>query len=146
MLSQLTIGPLALLLGAKPAAAGGLPSPTNQDDMEARKMAREEMLKAAIHRNLDALDDGTEVMLKLSLPSIDNFYADLIDHPKVLKVVALSGGYSRDESNEILTRQNGMIASFSRALAEGLSAKQTDDEFNTTLDATIASIAAASAT
>jgi fructose-bisphosphate aldolase class I len=85
-------------------------------------------------------------MLKLSLPSIDNFYADLIDHPKVLKVVALSGGYSRDESNEILARQNGMIASFSRALAEGLSAKQTDDEFNTTLDATIASIAAASAT
>jgi fructose-bisphosphate aldolase class I len=110
------------------------------------KVECEEMLKAAIHRNLDALDDGTEVMLKLSLPSIDNFYADLIDHPKVLKVVALSGGYSRDESNEILARQNGMIASFSRALAEGLSAKQTDDEFNTTLDATIASIAAASAT
>ena len=104
------------------------------------------MLKAAIHRNLDALADGTEVMLKLSLPSIDNFYADLIAHPKVLKVVALSGGYSRDESNEILARQNGMIASFSRALAEGLSAKQTDDEFNATLDSTIASIAAASAT
>ena len=110
------------------------------------KVECEEMPKAAIHRNLDALDDGTEVMLKLSLPNIDNFYADLISHPKVLKVVALSGGYSRDESNEILARQNGMIASFSRALAEGLSAKQTDDEFNTTLDATIASIAAASAT
>ncbi len=110
------------------------------------KVECEEMLKVAIHRNLDELDDGTKVMLKLSLPSIDNFYADLIDHPKVLKVVALSGGYSRDESNEILARQNGMIASFSRALAEGLSATQTDDEFNTTLDATIASIAAASAT
>ncbi|MEM9519194.1 MAG: fructose bisphosphate aldolase [Actinomycetota bacterium] len=110
------------------------------------KIESEEMLKAAIHRNLDQLDDGTEVMLKLSLPSIDNFYADLIAHPKVLKVVALSGGYSRDESNEILARQNGMIASFSRALAEGLSAKQTDDEFNATLDSTIASIANASAT
>ncbi len=110
------------------------------------KVECEELLKAAIHRNLDQLDDGTEVMLKLSLPSIDNFYADLIAHPKVLKVVALSGGYSRDESNQILARQNGMIASFSRALAEGLSAKQTDDEFNATLDATIASIAAASAT
>ena len=95
-------------------------------------------------RNLDQLDEGTEVMLKLSLPSIDNFYADLIAHPKPL-VVALSGGYSRDESNEILARQNGMIASF-LALAEGLSAKQSDDEFNATLDATIASIAAASAT
>ena len=110
------------------------------------KVESEELLKAAIHRNLDQLDEGTEVMLKLSLPSIDNFYADLIAHPKVLKVVALSGGYSRDESNEILARQNGMIASFSRALAEGLSAKQSDDEFNATLDATIASIAAASAT
>ena len=110
------------------------------------KVESEEMLKAAIHRNLDALADGTEVMLKLSLPSVDNFYADLIAHPKVLKVVALSGGYSRDESNEILARQNGMIASFSRALAEGLSAKQSDDEFNATLDSTIASIAAASAT
>ena len=110
------------------------------------KVECEEMLKAAIHRHLDALADGTEVMLKLSLPSIDNFYAELIAHPKVLKVVALSGGYSRDESNDILARQNGMIASFSRALAEGLSAKQTDDEFNATLDASIASISAASAT
>ena len=110
------------------------------------KVESEELLKAAILRNLDQLDEGTEVMLKLSLPSIDNFYADLIAHPKVLKVVALSGGYSRDESNEILARQNGMIASFSRALAEGLSAKQSDDEFDATLDATIASIAAASAT
>ncbi len=110
------------------------------------KVEAEELLKAAIHRNLDQLADGTQVMLKLSLPSIDDFYADLIAHPKVLKVVALSGGYSRDESNQILARQHGMVASFSRALAEGLSAKQTDDEFNATLDATIASIAAASAT
>ena len=104
------------------------------------------MLKAAIHRNLDQLDDGAEVMLKLSLPSVDNFYADLIAHPKVLKVVALSGGYSREESNEILARQNGMIASFSRALAEGLSAKQTADEFNATLDATSRRSPSASAT
>ena len=108
------------------------------------KVESEELLKAAIHRNLDQLDEGTEVMLKLSLPSIDNFYADLIAHPKVLKVVALSGGYSRDESNEILARQNGMIASFSRALTEGLSAQQSDEEFNSTLASAIDAIYEAS--
>ena len=110
------------------------------------KAEAEALLKAAILRNLDAVPEGTEVMLKLSLPSVDGFYADLIAHPKVLKVVALSGGYSRAEANEILSRQHGMIASFSRALTEGLSAQQSDDEFNATLEASIASIAAASAT
>ena len=73
-------------------------------------------------------------MLKLSLPTEDGFYADLIDHPKVIRVVALSGGYPRDEANAILARNPGMIASFSRALTEGLTAQQTDDEFDTDLD------------
>ena len=104
------------------------------------------MLKAAILRNLDALDDGVEVMLKLSLPSVDGFYSELVAHPKILKVVALSGGYSRSDANEILRRQPGMIASFSRALSEGLSVQQSDEEFDATLDSTIQSIADASAT
>jgi fructose-bisphosphate aldolase class I len=110
------------------------------------KAEAEVMLKAAILRNLDALDDGVEVMLKLSLPSVDGFYSELISHPKILKVVALSGGYSRSEANEILSRQPGMIASFSRALTEGLSAQQSEAEFDATLDSTIQSIADASST
>ena len=85
-------------------------------------------------------------MLKLTLPEADNFYRELVDHPKVLKVVALSGGYSRDEANERMSRNNGVVASFSRALSEGLSAQQTDDEFNAMLDSSIASIFAASNT
>ena len=85
-------------------------------------------------------------MLKLTLPEKDNLYADCIAHANTVRVVALSGGYSREEANERLARQNGMVASFSRALAEGLNANQSDDEFNATLDASIASIAAASAT
>lgn len=83
-------------------------------------------------------------MLKLSLPSVDNFYAPLVDHPKVMKVVALSGGYSRDEANAILARNRGIIASFSRALTEGLSAQQSDAEFDAALGQAIASIYAAS--
>ncbi|MEZ5243986.1 MAG: fructose bisphosphate aldolase [Acidimicrobiales bacterium] len=110
------------------------------------KAEAEELLKAAILRNLDGIADGQQVMLKLTLPEVDGFYADLIAHPKVLKVVALSGGYSRQESNERLSRQHGMIASFSRALTEGLSAQQSDDEFNALLDSAVGSIAAASAT
>ena len=110
------------------------------------KAEAEVLLKAAILRNLDGIDEGQQVMLKLTLPVEDGFYADVIAHPKVLKVVALSGGYSRQESNERLSRQHGMIASFSRALTEGLSAQQSDDEFNGLLDAAVGSIAAASAT
>ena len=110
------------------------------------KAEAEELLKAAILRNLDGIPDGQQVMLKLTLPEVDDFYADVIAHPKVLKVVALSGGYSRQESNERLSRQHGMIASFSRALTEGLSAQQSDDEFNALLDDAVGSIAAASAT
>jgi fructose-bisphosphate aldolase class I len=86
------------------------------------------------------------VMLKLTLPEQDNLYADCIEHPRVLKVVALSGGYSRDEANERLARQHGMVASFSRALTEGLSAQQSDEEFNAMLDASIESIYQASKT
>ena len=83
-------------------------------------------------------------MLKLTLPEVDNLYKPLVDHPRVLKVVALSGGYSREEANARLARQTGMIASFSRALTEGLSAQQSEAEFNATLEASIASIAKAS--
>jgi fructose-bisphosphate aldolase class I len=112
----------------------------------ATKAEAEAQLKAAILRNLDGIADGQQVMLKLTLPEEDGFYADVIAHPKVLKVVALSGGYSREESNARLSRQHGMIASFSRALTEGLSAQQSDDEFNAMLDGAVGSIAAASAT
>ena len=108
------------------------------------KAAAEGLLKAAILRRLDALAGDDRVMLKLSLPTDDGFYADLIDHPKVIRVVALSGGYPRDEANAILARNPGMIASFSRALTEGLTAQQSDDEFNTDLDRYIGSIFEAS--
>ena len=85
-------------------------------------------------------------MLKLTLPDTDNLYKQLVDHPKALRVVALSGGYNRDEACERLARNTGVIASFSRALTEGLTAQQSDEEFNATLDAAIGSIAKASAT
>ena len=85
-------------------------------------------------------------MLKLTLPSTDDFYLDLVNHPRILRVVALSGGYSRQEADALLRRNHGVIASFSRALTEGLSAQQTDEEFNATLDATIQSIYDASIT
>jgi len=85
-------------------------------------------------------------MLKLTIPSVDDFYADLVKHPRVLRVVALSGGYSREEANASLARNHGVIASFSRALAEGLSFQQTDEEFHATLEAAIAEIYAASNT
>ena len=111
-----------------------------------QKAEAEELLHAAISRNLDGLGDDQQVMLKLSLPNVDNFYADLIADPRVLKVVALSGGYSRDDANGMLARNNGMIASFSRALAESLSAQQSDQEFDAMLDATIGSIFEASRT
>jgi fructose-bisphosphate aldolase class I len=109
------------------------------------KAEAEALLKDAILRNLADLGDQV-VMLKLTLPEEDGFYADLIAHPNVLKVVALSGGYPREESNARLSRQHGMIASFSRALTEGLSAQQRDDEFNSLLDGAVGSIAAASST
>jgi fructose-bisphosphate aldolase class I len=103
------------------------------------KAGAEAMLKAHIHRCLEAMGDE-QVMLKLTIPEQDDFYADLIDHKNVLKVVALSGGYPRDEANQRLSRQKRMVASFSRALAEGLSKQQSDEEFNATLDRSIQSI------
>jgi fructose-bisphosphate aldolase, class I len=110
------------------------------------KQDAERLLRDRIVQHLDQLDDDQPVMLKLSIPTVDDFYADLIAHPKVLRVVALSGGYPRDEANERLARQHGMIASFSRALTEGLSAEQSDEQFNATLASTIDGIYAASIT
>lgn len=110
----------------------------------ADKPEAEAMLQEEILRHLDALPADRQVMLKLSLPSVDNFYAPLVDHPRVLKVVALSGGHSRDAANAILARNRGIIASFSRALTEGLSAQQSDAAFDATLAKTIESIHAAS--
>src|SRR5206468_12352767 len=104
------------------------------------------LLKAAILKQLDTLGPDQKVMLKLTIPTVDDFYADLVKHPKVLRVVALSGGYSRDEANARLARNHGVIASFSRALTEGLTAQQSDAEFDAVLDATIQSIYEASIT
>jgi fructose-bisphosphate aldolase class I len=109
------------------------------DKAEAEAILQEEILK-----HLNALPKGVQVMLKLSLPTHDNFFAPLVDHPAVLRVVALSGGHSRDAANAILARNRGVIASFSRALSEGLSAQQTDAEFNALLDQAVGSIHAAS--
>lgn len=110
------------------------------------KKGAEENLKKEILAQLDALPADQQVMLKLTLPEVDNLYADLVKHPRVLKVVALSGGYTREESNRRLARQNGVIASFSRALTEGLKVDQSDEEFNAALDASIQSIYEASKT
>jgi fructose-bisphosphate aldolase class I len=110
------------------------------------KAAAEDLLKAAIMMRLDALPAGQQVMLKLTLPNKDNLYAECIAHPRVLKVVALSGGYSRDEANARLARQHNMVASFSRALTEGLTVQQSDAEFNAALDRAIESIFQASNT
>ncbi|HZU98412.1 MAG TPA: fructose bisphosphate aldolase [Planctomycetota bacterium] len=110
------------------------------------KAAAEGLLESAILNRLDELEPEQLVMLKLTLPEEDNFYARLIDHPNVVRVVALSGGYSRLRANAKLARNSGMIASFSRALAEGLSAQQKDAEFNETLDQAIQSVFEASRT
>lgn len=110
----------------------------------ADKAEAEDLLLASIIKHLDGVPDGQKVMLKLSLPTKANLYKPLVDHPKVMRVVALSGGYERDEANAILAKNTGVIASFSRALSEGLSAQQSDDEFNSTIAATIDSIYAAS--
>ncbi len=128
-------------IGRDIVSAGLVPIIEPEVDINAPdKHEAEAILKAELMRHLDALDDGTVVMLKLTLPEEDNLYADCVSHPRVLKVVALSGGYSREEANDRLSRQNGMVASFSRALSEGLSAQQSDDEFNSTLDASIQGI------
>ena len=106
----------------------------------------EKLLKAALLKGLDTLPAGQMVMLKLTLPEVDDLYAEFVKHPRVLKVVALSGGYSRGDANKKLARQHGMIASFSRALTEGLTAQQSDAEFDGALNAAIQSIYEASKT
>jgi len=132
-------------IGGQIVAAGLVPIIEPEVDINsAQKSAIEDLLKAEILAHLDRLEEGQLVMLKLTLPEQDNFYADCIQHTNVLKVVALSGGYSREEANQRLARQNGMVASFSRALTEGLSAQQSDEEFNQMLNASIASIYQAS--
>lgn len=106
----------------------------------------EQLLRASILEHLNELPGGQFVMLKLTLPEQDDFYAELVKHPKVLRVVALSGGYSREEANNRLRKQHGVVASFSRALVEGLTAQQSDAEFNAALDKSIQSIFDASNT
>ena len=134
-------------IGRRIVAAGLVPIIEPEVDIHCpAKAAAEDLLHDAIMGHLNSLNDDEIVMLKLTLPEKDNLYADCVAHANVARVVALSGGYSREEANDRLSRQNGMVASFSRALSEGLRAQQTDEQFNATLDASIASIAAASAT
>ena len=134
-------------LAAQIIAAQLVPIVEPEVDIHCPEKAKAEgLLKAAILEKINQLPPGQLVMLKLTLPEQDNFYADLVKHPKVLRVVALSGGYSREEANNRLRRNHGIIASFSRALAEGLSAQQSDAEFNAELDKSIQSIFDASNT
>jgi fructose-bisphosphate aldolase class I len=134
-------------IGRRIVAAGLVPIIEPEVDIHCPdKAGAEDLLHAAIKAQLDSLGEDEIVMLKLTLPEEDNLYADFVAHPNVARVVALSGGYSREEANDRLARQNGMVASFSRALAEGLTAQQSDNEFDAMLDASIASIFAASNT
>ena len=128
-------------------AAGLVPIIEPEVDIRCREKAKAEaLLKEAILKELNQLPPGQVIMLKLTIPDQDDFYLDFIRHPKVLRVVALSGGYSREEANARLRRNHGLIASFSRALVEGLSAQQSDAEFNAMLDKSIQSIFDASNT
>jgi len=134
-------------VGRQILAAGLVPIIEPEVDINSpSKREAEVLLKAALLKELDAQPADQPVMLKLTLPEEDNFYLDLVKHPIVLRVVALSGGYSRDDANTKLSKNNGVIASFSRALTEGLSAQQSDTAFNAALDSAIASIYAASNT
>ena len=134
-------------LGGQILAKGLVPIIEPEVDINSpQKQAAEDLLKQAIVDQLDQLPADQQVMLKLTIPSQDDFYADLVAHPKVLRVVALSGGYSREDANARLARNHGVIASFSRALTEGLTAQQSDAQFNDALDAAIESIYEASIT
>jgi len=134
-------------IGKRIVNAGLVPIIEPEVDINSpEKAASEELLLKALINQLDQLEEVQYVMLKMTLPEQDNFYASCIQHPNVLKVVALSGGYSREEANRRLTSNTGMVASFSRALSEGLSAQQSDDEFNKMLDSSIESIFQASKT
>ena len=128
-------------------AAGLMPIIEPEVDIHSPNKAKAEaILKTALQEKLNQLPAGQLVMLKLTLPEQDNFYLDFVRHPKVLKVVALSGGYSREEGNNRLSRNHGVVASFSRALVEGLSVQQSDAEYNAELDSAIQSIFDASNT
>jgi fructose-bisphosphate aldolase class I len=134
-------------IGREIVAAGLVPIIEPEVDIHCPEKAKaEDLLVANILDQLNALSPDQKVMLKLTLPAQDNLFADCIDHPNVVRVVALSGGYSREEATTRLARNHRMIASFSRALAEGLSAQQSDEEFNAMLDGSIQSIFDASIT
>ena len=134
-------------IGRRIVGAGLVPIIEPEIDINSpEKEQAEALLKDAMLGQIDALGPDQMVMLKLTLPEQENFYAECVNHPNVLRVAALSGGYSREEANARMARNHGVIASFSRALAEGLTAQQTDDEFNAMLDSSIASIFEASKT
>jgi fructose-bisphosphate aldolase class I len=133
-------------VGLRILSAGLVPILEPEIDIHAPDKAEAEaLLRDALLAGLDAVPAGQQVMFKLTLPEEDGFYGQLVADPRVLRVVALSGGYPRDEANARLARNPGVIASFSRALVDGLSARMDDDEFDATLDASIAAIQAASA-
>lgn len=132
-------------IGSQIAEAGLVPIIEPEVDIySADKEASEKLLKEELFAHLAKLGDGVKVMLKLSIPTVDNFYSDVMQDPHVVRVVALSGGYSQAEANDRLTRNAGLIASFSRALSEGLSAGQSDDDFNATLSKSVQAIYEAS--
>jgi len=134
-------------VGRQIVAAGLVPIIEPEIDINSPSKAEAEaLLHAAILAQLNSLSADQHVMLKLTLPEVDDLYAEMVAHPNVLRVVALSGGYSREEANARLARNHGVVASFSRALTEGLTAQQTEAEFNAALDASIGSIFAASNT
>ncbi|GCD11863.1 fructose bisphosphate aldolase [Clostridium tagluense] len=132
-------------IGKKIAQAGLIPIIEPEVDIHSKdKEKSEELLKSEISNQLSALDKDVKVMLKLSIPTVDNFYHDLMDNPHVLRIVALSGGYTQSEANEKLAHNHELIASFSRALSQGLTAQQTDKEFNLMLSNSICTIYEAS--
>lgn len=134
-------------IGRQILAAGLMPIIEPEVDIKSeRKEEIEEVLKKEILAQLEELPEGQQIMLKLTIPSRANSYSELIGHPKVMRVVALSGGYTREESNRLLAENKGLIASFSRALSEGLFASQSDEEFNQMLKATTDAIYEASIT
>jgi fructose-bisphosphate aldolase class I len=134
-------------IGKRIVAAGLVPILEPEVDINsATKGEAEQMLLELLMENINGLATGQNIMLKLSLPNLDDHYAPCVQHPNVVRVVALSGGYSRDDANAKLTRNQGMTASFSRALTEGISSGQSDEQFNNTLDSTIESIFQASIT
>ena len=135
------------LIGKQILAAGLMPIIEPEVDIHSpEKSECETLMRAAIERNLSELPEGQSVMLKLTLPEEDNFFEGLVNHEKILRVVALSGGYSRIEANDRMSRNQGVVASFSRALTEGLSAQQDQDAFDSLLDNSVQSIFEASNT